>query len=305
MDEPAGYVFDLQRFCIHDGPGIRTTVFLKGCPLRCLWCHNPEGLSRSPGLGFLPYRCIVCGRCTEVCPRGAQRLEGDERRFVREACRVCGACAEACPAGALERVGRRRTVSEILDEVLKDRPFYEVSGGGMTLSGGEPLLQADFCAALLDAAGAQGLHRCLDTCGLDGEALARMTGRVELFLFDLKETDPARHWRWTGNDGRRVVANLQALHDGGAAVRLRLPLVPGVNDRRGHFEAVARLCRQLPRLQGIEIMPYHPLGEGKWRSLGTPPPAELPGKPATAEEVQHWYEALQSLGVPLCDPAQA
>ena len=194
MADSEGMVFDIQRFSIHDGPGIRTTVFLKGCPLRCRWCHNPEGIPPEPMLSFTPSRCVGCGRCLEACPRKAHQNRGGEHTLDRSLCQVCGRCAEACCSGALEIVGKRMSVEEVLREVLSDRAFYETSGGGMTLSGGEPLLQGDFCEALLGEAKRQGLHCCVETSGLaTWELIDRLRPLVDLWLYDLKETDAQQH----------------------------------------------------------------------------------------------------------------
>lgn len=195
-----GRVFDIQRFCVHDGPGIRTTVFLKGSPLRCLWCHNPEGLSPHPELSFLADRCLACGACLSSCPQGAHELSPNAgHRIARDRCRACGACAAVCPAGALEMVGQDMTVQQVLAEALRDRAFYRAAGGGITLSGGEPLLQPRFAAAVLQAAKAESLHTAIETCGAGGEeqwvGLLPYADRV---LFDLKETEPQRHRQYTG-----------------------------------------------------------------------------------------------------------
>ncbi|MCC7490965.1 MAG: glycyl-radical enzyme activating protein [Fimbriimonadaceae bacterium] len=294
-----GRVFDVQRFSIHDGPGIRTTVFLKGCPLRCVWCHNPEAVSRGPQLSYLAARCIACGACVEVCPQGAHTLVGERHRFDRAQCEVCGACAAACCTQALELVGRDATVDEILDEVLRDRIFYDSSGGGMTLSGGEPLAQLEFAAALLTAARRAGVATAVETCGYVPPAhLEQVRPLVDLFLFDLKETDPARHAAWCGQEPARILANLQALHDRGAAIWLRLPLVPGLNARPDHFAAVAAQVRALPRLQAVEVMPYHRLGSAKRERLGLPA-TDAGLEPPSAELVADWIAALRALGVPV------
>lgn len=266
-----GRVFDIQRFCIHDGPGIRTTVFLKGCPLKCRWCHNPEGISAAPVLSFVAARCIGCGACSRVCPNGVHVMEKCEHKLLRRKCTACGKCAKECPSGALELVGREMTVDEVMKVVIRDEPFYKTSGGGMTLSGGEPTLQMDFSVSLCEAAKARGIHCCIETCGF-GERfdLQRLAKVVDLFLFDIKETDPARHTEYTGVSNETILKNLKLLHGLGAAIVLRLPLVPGLNDRPEHIGAVERLAASLPGLRGIERIPYHPMGLSKLARFGLP-----------------------------------
>ena len=291
-------VFDIQRFCVHDGPGIRTTVFLKGCPLRCLWCHNPESLDPAPALSFTESRCIGCGACLTACPVGAHVLDRGKCRIDRTCCRSCGACAVACPTQALETVGRSMTVQEVLSVVSEDRPFYERSGGGLTVSGGEPLAQIDATEALLTSARAEGLHCCLDTSGFGpSSSIERVLPFVDLFLYDVKETDEGRHVSHTGvpNDG--ILENLRRLSAAGARIRLRLPLIPGLNDRDDHLDRVADIISGLRPLEGVEVLPYHRLGEGKRAQLGLEGPREPRLRSANDADVQRWVDALGRRGV--------
>ncbi len=299
-----GRIFDVQRFSIHDGPGIRTLVFMKGCPLRCAWCHNPEGTDAGPVLSFQPDRCIGCDSCLRACPHGAHRKEDGLHVLDRGLCEACGECAKECYAGALELVGRDATAEEVLDEVLRDRPFYETSGGGMTLSGGEPVMQMEFTEALLRGAKEEGLHCCVETCGAASLAsFERVLPLVDLFLYDIKDTDEARHVEFTGAPLGPIIENLKALHERGARIILRLPLVPGLNDRDDHFRAVAALVKSLPALRGVGIMPYHTLGEGKLDRFGLSREGRFRCEPPEKELVARWGERLAKLGVPL--PAES
>ena len=296
----SGQIFDIQRFSLHDGPGIRTTVFFQGCPLRCRWCHNPEGLSGEACISFSAERCRLCGACAGVCRSGAHELVPTQHHLNREQCKRCGACVAVCSAGALERVGRTARVGEILEEVLKDSVFYRTSGGGLTVSGGEPTLQIDFLEAILQQARGAGLHCAVETCAhTPWERLDRIRGLVDLFLIDLKETDPERHREYTGVSNDLILANLRRLHDVGASIILRLPLIPTLNDRAEHFAALAALVRTMPSLRGVEIMAYHALGESKRTRLGLDP-SGLPAYVEVPNElIASWQAQLRELGVSL------
>ncbi len=296
-----GFIFDIQKFCIHDGPGIRTTVFVKGCPLRCLWCHNPESIDPGRNLSFDPRKCIGCGYCFRVCPRDAHAMDGEQHVVRREECALCGSCTAECYAGALEMAGREVTVEEALAEVMRDKPFYDTSGGGMTLSGGEPLQQIEFTEALLRAAKAEGLHCCVETCGhAPFSRVERLLPYVDLWLYDVKETDSDRHAELTGVPNDRILGNLRELGACGAAVRLRLPIIPGCNDRPDHFRAVAALAAELGGLERVEVLPYHRLGESKRERFGLGDQT-LTSQPPEEEEIAGWLAQLRELGVPAVD----
>jgi glycyl-radical enzyme activating protein len=297
MEDSKGLIFDIQRFSLFNGPGIRTTVFFKGCPLRCSWCHNPEGVKAGPELLFSLDRCVGCGNCITACVRDVHRQGPDGAHTLdRQYCTVCGACARVCPSDALELCGDWTSVREIMAVVLRDRDYYADSGGGLTLSGGEPLLQPEFAKALLTMAKAEGLHTALETSGCAVwariEAILTVT---DLFLFDIKETDATRHAQWTGVQWQPIRENLQRLAATGARIVLRLPVAPGYNDRLDHFQAVADLARELGVTEA-DLLPYHRFGESKLAALGrgdVPPACREPDQ----DTVRQWQARFAQAGL--------
>lgn len=259
-------ITEIQRFCMHDGPGVRTTVFLKGCPLRCAWCHNPETQKGGAELLFYPNKCIGCEICAAVCPVGAHRFE-KTHTVDRERCIGCLACAGGCPAGALEQCGRDMTVEEILSVVEKDRAFYG-DAGGVTLSGGEPFAQKE-TVELLKACRERGISTAVETCGYaDASVLLEAAPCVDLFLWDLKDTDPERHLANTGASNRLILQNLRLINEKRARIRLRCILVSGVNTMASHYKNVAEIAHTLDNLEGVELIPYHAYGGAKATFLG-------------------------------------
>ena len=251
----AGIVFGIQRLSIHDGPGIRTTVFLKGCNINCKWCHNPEGIPMQPLIGLNQERCVRCGACAAACPNGCHSIENGEHRFDRRACEACGKCVDACPVQALDLIGKRMTADEVMKVVLKDQKYYG-EDGGVTLSGGEALMQKDFALELMRRCREHGIRIALETNGVHRkETYDAVMPYVDLFLYDYKATDPEVHKAYVGCDNRRILENLRYLHDSGARVLVRCPIIPGVNDNQVHFDAIAQLTVQQPKLVGAEILP--------------------------------------------------
>jgi pyruvate formate lyase activating enzyme len=263
-----GIVTNIQRFSIHDGPGIRTTVFLKGCNLRCFWCHNPETLDRDPELQIFPDRCIGCGECFERCPQGAHVMTDGKRTFLRDLCQACGTCVETCYAQSLLLVGERKTVDEVVDEVLRDLPFYETSGGGVTLSGGEPLLQFDFSYAILERCREKGLHTAIETAAnFAWERVAAILPVTDLVMMDVKLMDAERHKSATGVPNARILENAVHLGREAPALIVRTPIVPGINDNPEDVAAIAEFVAGLPNLLYYELLPFHPMASGKYDSL--------------------------------------
>ena len=265
-----GLVFNVQKYSIHDGPGIRTTVFFKGCPLACPWCHNPESRGRAPFVYYDRDRCLGCEACVRACP--AQALSRNETGIVTdpERCDARAACAEACPAEARRLVGRRVAVEELLAEIERDRPFYEASSGGVTFSGGEPLLQWKFLVDMLAACGKRDLHRAVDTTGYcEPRVLDRVAAETDLFLYDLKLMDSARHRRLTGVPLEPILENLYRLLERGAKVRVRVPLIPG-DPSVDSIARTAALLASLPEVDGVNLLPYHKPARDKHRKFGMP-----------------------------------
>jgi pyruvate formate lyase activating enzyme len=268
--ETVGCVFNIERFAIRDGPGIRTTVFLKGCPLRCLWCANPESISPRPQLLYLENLCTRCYRCVEVCPNKATTKTPDGAiKIDRSLCKACGKCVEICPNKARQLSGKLMTVDEVLEEVKKDALFYQNSGGGVTFSGGEPSQQPEFLWHLLKGAQESGIHTALDTSGfVKPEILKKVLEHTNLVLYDIKHMDPTKHKELTGVDNRLILENARMIASMGKPMIIRVPLIPGHNDSKENIKALAEFMLSLG-LKRIDLLPYHSLGKIKYQRLGT------------------------------------
>jgi pyruvate formate lyase activating enzyme len=295
-----GTIFDIKKFSIHDGPGIRTTVFFKGCPLSCWWCHNPESQARGRELVWRETRCIVCGACQAACPEGAISANGDGSMHTDPArCTLCGDCLDACTSEAREIVGRSMSLNQVMAEIERDVPFYDESGGGVTFSGGEPLLQAEFLRALLRACRERDIHTTLDTCGYARwETLDSLRADVDLFLYDLKLMDAERHRQVTGVSNQIILSNLEALARHGHALVLRLPLIPGLNDDEDNLRRTAAFAAGLPGVERLDILPYHPTGADKYPRLHKAYRlAEL--RPPSDERLAEITHIMQAYGLPV------
>lgn len=265
-----GMITNIQRCCVHDGPGVRTTVFFKGCPMRCFWCHNPETQLGVPQIEYQSTRCISCGACVSLCACHTLTREGTHR-YNAHSCRNCLRCSYSCPTGAITVTGREMSVSQVLNEVLKDRAFYQ-SQGGMTLSGGEPLLQSQFALELLGAAKQAGIHTCVETCGsFDPSVIPQLAQVCDLVLFDVKDTDPQRHQQNTGGDLLGILSNLRQLDRAGVACEVRGIILRGINDHEEHVRTLGAIGRSLAHCRKVTIFPYHPLGNAKLEWVGRPP----------------------------------
>jgi len=290
----AGLIFDIKRYAIHDGPGIRTTVFFKGCLLSCWWCHNPEGRSSGTELMIWPSRCIKCRTCISVCANSAISIVDNSIVTDRNKCKVCGVCAEKCPANAREIVGKRVSVTELMQEVEKDIPFYEKSGG-VTVSGGEPLAQPVLLDAFLGACKEKGIHTALDTSGhAEREILVKISKNVDLFLYDIKIMDNEKHRLYTGVSNTRILKNLELLDSLGKRIVLRFPLIPYINSTEDNIRTMCEFVSDLRNIKEIDILPYHKLGVEKARRLSKE--VRIFEKPSI-EMLDHSLRLIRSFGL--------
>jgi len=297
MRSVEGIILDIHRSALHDGPGIRTTVFLKGCPLHCPWCHNPESVSAARELAFYADRCVRCGDCVDACPNQVHKIENDHHYLDRTLCKLSGACVEACRFEALLMAGKKMSAKEVMEVVLRDRAYYDVSGGGLTLSGGEPMYQFDFSLAVLKMAKTEGIHTCLDTCAYAPEDQFReILPYTDLFLYDIKATDSDLHRQITGVPNELILQNLDWLYMNEAAIELRCPLVPGNNDQPQHLEKLREMKIKYPNIRALTIMPWHNSAGSKYERYGYANP--FPDLPLADEKlISYWNAVINGLGM--------
>ncbi len=292
-----GVIFDIQKFSVNDGPGVRTTVFLKGCQMKCVWCHNPESLSVQKQLSFSEQKCTSCKSCVEVCPNDVHSFDANGRHLVDfDACDACGKCVDACLHGALKIYGKTMSLDEVFDEVIKDKVYFDKSGGGITLSGGEALKQFDFCLALAKKCKQHGLHVCIETNGASkSDHYRAIAPFVDLFLFDYKATGDKAHKRLTGLTRRLVDENLALLNQLNADVILRCPIIPEYNLSNEHLAAISELTLAYSNIQKVEVLPYHNFGQGKAKEIGREYEVEV--EMPTDSDSATWIERIRSHGV--------
>lgn len=261
-------IFNIQKFSVHDGPGIRTTVFLKGCPLKCIWCHNPESQNMNKEVLYDSKKCVLCGTCEKICPTNAIKIENNKLTTDINKCNHCGKCNIYCIYGAREVVGKHYNVDEVMSEVMKDKVFYEQSNGGVTVSGGEPLIQIDFIEELLKRLKEEKIHTAVDTSGaVNFDILERVAKYTDLFLFDLKLMDDEKHKEYIGVSNKNIIENLKKLSKIHCNINLRMPIIEGINDDNSHIEKTIELLKHL-NIKNINLLPYHNIAKHKYEKLG-------------------------------------
>jgi pyruvate formate lyase activating enzyme len=295
LKEVRGIVFDIQRYSLHDGPGLRTNVFLKGCGLNCHWCSNPESKQPQPEIAFFDRTCFLCGDCVPVCSEAAIIIENQQITWDRLKCNQCGRCVEICSSNAFSLIGKTMTAGAVVAEVLRDVAFYG-GHGGLTLTGGEPTLQPEFAEAVLCLTKAEGVKTAIETCGaVSWKNIERLLPYLDLVLFDLKHVDPLEHRKFTGASNTVILDNLRRTAQSGANLIVRVPLIPGFNADQVSLMAIAEFVQSLQVVREIHLLTYHTLGKAKYHALGLPYPMEqIP--PMKAEEAEEWASIFRENG---------
>lgn len=287
-----GFITDIKRFAVHDGDGIRSTVFFKGCPLKCVWCHNPETIAFDGQLAFYEHKCTLCGGCGSVC--ACHKIESGRHTVEREKCTLCGKCTKVCPKGALEVIGRSVTVDEVINIVIKDKSFYDQSGGGVTLSGGECLMQAEFCESLLKALKDRGINTAVDTCGFaPREAINKVIPYTDKFLYDIKAIDEDVHIKCTGKSNKLILENLEYINSKNIPTEIRIPYVFSHNSNQ--IKRIGEFLTKIECITGVRILPYHNYAGSKYTALNMK--NTMPENMTTYEEVTAAKEILSKMGL--------
>lgn len=283
MDSKTATIFEIKRFAVHDGDGIRTTVFFKGCPLKCVWCHNPEGIGFKPEVAYYEHKCVGCGECVSVCPSSAHTVKGGMHGFDREKCIGCGKCSDVCLGEALVFYGKKMSADKLVALLLEDKDFYDSSNGGVTLSGGECLMQADFCTELLQKLKERGVHTAVDTCGfVSREILDKVIPFTDVFLYDIKAIDEDVHIACTGHSNKKILENIKYLDEKGCKIEVRIPYVPNHNSEQ--IEKTASFLYGLKNIVRVRVLPYHKFAESKYKALDLE--STLPQIIPTDEEIK-------------------
>lgn len=291
-----GIVFNIQKYSVNDGPGIRTTIFLKGCPLNCLWCHNPESQRTQRDIFFIANRCLGCGKCIEACGTGALSSKEEKIIFDKKLCQNCGNCTKACRPKARHFVGDEMTVEEVMKEIMKDYIFYDESGGGATFSGGEPLVQSDFLLQLLERCKEEGIHTTIDTCGFASwDILEKVADNVDLILYDIKHMDNDKHIKYMGTPNELILDNLKKLSERRKRIFVRMPIIPGINDDEENLKKAAEFITKL-NVEQVNLLPYHGIAKDKYNRLSRDYEL-LEVKDPTKDDMSKVLEVLQSFGL--------